>query len=143
MIKTFKGKVADSTITKIRLSTNNGMVGYQVRKLQLFPSKFGTHDQESTVALFSVEPAAADAELNFDDPTLLAAACLSTDNSEANPLNSNVIIDSKKVNQDIWLTHEDVHPDSRPVNYYVELEQMKLDANEATVATLRDMRGRE
>ena len=28
-------------------------------------------------------------------------------------------------------------------NYYIELEQIKLDLNEATVATLKDMRGRE
>jgi hypothetical protein len=29
------------------------------------------------------------------------------------------------------------------MNYYLELEQVKLDLNEATVATLKDMRGRE
>ena len=36
-----------------------------------------------------------------------------------------------------------MHPDSRPVNYYVELEQMKLDLNENTVATLKDIRNIE
>jgi hypothetical protein len=29
------------------------------------------------------------------------------------------------------------------MNYYIELEKVKLDLNEATVATLKDMRGRE
>ena len=29
----------------------------------------------------------------------------------------------------------------KTMNYYIELEQVKLDLNEATVATLKDMRG--
>ena len=143
MIKTFKGKVADNTITKIRLSTNNGLRGYRVKKLQLFPENFGSADQESTCALFSIEPTTAVSNLNFDDPTLLSATCMSTDNSENNPLNTNIVIDNKIINQDIFLTHQNAHGDAGPVNYYIELEQIKLDANEATAATLKDMRGRE
>jgi len=141
MIKTFKGKAADGAIIEIRLSTNTGMIGYLVRKFQLFPSKFGNHDQKSTGALYSVLPASASAELNFDDPTLLAAVCMSTDNSEANPLNTNVIVDNKIINQDMFFTHQNTHADAGPVNYYIELEQVKLDLSEATVATLKDMRG--
>ena len=140
MKKTFKGKIADSTITRIRLSTNNGLTGYQVMKLQLFPENFGLADQESVVALYSLEPAAAIANLDFDDPTLLAATCMSTDNSENNPLNTNIVIDQKIVNQDIFLTHQNTHADAGPVNFYLELEQVNLSKDEATVATLKDMR---
>jgi hypothetical protein len=32
---------------------------------------------------------------------------------------------------------------SEDCNYYLELEQIKLDLNQSTVATLKDMRGRE
>ena len=119
MIKTFKGKIADNTILQIRLSTNNGLTGYQVTKLQLFPENFGAADQESTCALFSVKPSAAVSNLNFYDPTLLASTCMSTDNSENNPLNTNIVIDQKIVNQDIFLTHQNAHGDAGPVNFYI------------------------
>jgi len=33
-----------------------------------------------------------------------------------------------------------LHGDVAPVNYYIELEQMKLDLNENTVDTLKDIR---
>ena len=43
-------------------------------------------------------------------------------------------------NQDIYITHTNLHADAGPVNYYIELEQIKLDLNENTVATLKDIR---
>ena len=42
-------------------------------------------------------------------------------------------------NQDIYITHVDSDA-SAPINYYIELEQIKLDLNENTVATLKDIR---
>ena len=42
-------------------------------------------------------------------------------------------------NQDIYLTHLESQGSSA-VNYYLELEQIKLDLNENTVATLKDIR---
>ena len=52
-----------------------------------------------------------------------------------------VLFDNKKFNQDIFVTHKNLHGDASPCNYYVELEQFKLSVDEASVATLRDMRG--
>ena len=45
-------------------------------------------------------------------------------------------------NQDIYVTHKDVAV-GQTVNYYIELEQIKLDLNENTVATLKDIRNIE
>ena len=72
----------------------------------------------------------------------MAAAYYKDDDQNYNPGFINIIIDSAKFNQDIYITHADV-ASSNKVNYYLELEQVKLDLNEATVATLKDMRGRE
>ena len=56
---------------------------------------------------------------------------------------SNVIVfDQTVFNQDIYITHKDVSI-GQAVNYYLELEQVKLAKDEAAVATLKDMRGRE
>jgi len=43
------------------------------------------------------------------------------------------------VNQDIYITHIDTNG-AIPCNYYIELEQVKLDLSENTVATLKDIR---
>ena len=42
-------------------------------------------------------------------------------------------------NQDIYITLR-CHNAAADVNYYIELEQVKLDLNENTVATLKDIR---
>ena len=43
-------------------------------------------------------------------------------------------------NQDIYIT---CYSTDNKINYYIELEQVPLSKDEATVATLKDMRGRE
>ena len=42
---------------------------------------------------------------------------------------------------DIFVQHKS--QSANACNFYMELEQVKLDINEATIATLKDMRGRE
>ena len=49
------------------------------------------------------------------------------------------VFDKEIFNQDIYLTHDE-NLGSLAVNYYIELEQVKLDLNENTVATLKDIR---
>jgi len=139
-VKSFRGEIADAAVDTIVLHTNTGSTGYKITKLQLFPHKFGTEDQKSTVTIFTVPQTTPSNQVNFSDNTLLAAAVLSTDNSENNPLNSNVVFDNMTFNQDIYVCHENVHSDAKPVNYYIELEQIKLALDENTVATLKDIR---
>ena len=42
MKKTFKGLIADQTQIQLRLSTNNGLTGYKIVKLVLFPQFIGS-----------------------------------------------------------------------------------------------------
>ena len=53
-----------------------------------------------------------------------------------------VIFDNEIFNQDIYVTNYDAAT-GESMNYYIELEVLNLDLAEATVATLKDMRGRE
>tara|TARA_R100001530_G_scaffold47968_1_gene36073 strand:+ start:103 stop:537 length:435 start_codon:yes stop_codon:yes gene_type:complete len=142
-IKTFRGQIADGAVDTILLHTNNGSVGYRIVKIQLYPYKFGTEDQESTVTIFSVPQTTPSNEVDFSNQELLASACMSTDNDEQNPMNNNVVFDNMTFNQDIFVCHENTHSDALPVNYYIELEQVKLDLNENTVATLKDIRNQK
>ena len=45
-----------------------------------------------------------------------------------------------KFNQDIFVTCDTGSTSGESCNYYIELEQIKLDLNENTVATLKDIR---
>ena len=78
--------------------------------------------------------------VNFDDPTLLAVSYLSLNTSNIYPAYDSVVFDNVAINQDIYIQHKD-NSTGEPVNYYIEMEQIKLDLSEATVATLKDMRG--
>ena len=140
-LKSFRGSIADGAIQKIRLSTNNGLTGYKIKKFEIIAVNSGTTDFEHTVMLHTIEPSAA--TVNFDDPTLLGVAFTEGNNSSnyiGQPLIN--IFDSVKFNQDIFVSHVD-SKGALNVNYYVELEQVTLSQDEATVATLKDMRGRE
>jgi hypothetical protein len=139
MRKSFRGKLEHVEEDRIRLSTNNGKTGYKIVKFQLL-----NHDQatttESVVQIFkkSVTPTSV---IDFD-PLLLAAAVFSSKGDQtAYPEDLSVIFDNVVFNQDIFIGHNDAHAGSATINYYVELEQMKLSVDEAAVATLKDMRG--
>ena len=45
-------------------------------------------------------------------------------------------------NQDIYVTNKDANG-SKPVNYYLELEVIKLSEDQAMVATLKDIRNND
>jgi len=51
-----------------------------------------------------------------------------------------IIFDKEIFNQDIYITHTEAAGSALACNYYIELEQVKLDLSENTVATLKDIR---
>ena len=146
MNKTFRGRLADGSIERIRLSTNNGLTGYQVVKFQLMghnPGDSSLGSYEHVVQVFTREPSAASAVVNFDNPQLLAVGFQKGDELTYRSAGTlDIIFDSMKFNQDIFIAQVDTK-DALNMNYYLELEQVKLSLDEATVATLKDMRGRE
>jgi len=146
MKKSFRGLLKDGEQQKIRLSTNDGLTGYRIVKLQLMPELPGTADSEHVVQVFTTERTAAiptaSPSINFNDPTLVAAALTGNSTNITQNISQSIIIDNMKFNQDIFITHTDA-ANANLVNYYLELEQIKLNINEGTVATLKDMRGRE
>ena len=140
MIKSFRGKLADGDQETIRLSTNNGLTGYRVVKFQLIGDQPATTSQEATCKLYSYKQTTIDSAIDFSDSTLLAVGLWSSNTvTQDNPEDLNVIFEGRIFNQDIFITNKGSAGTS--VNYYLELEQVKLDLGEATVATLKDMRG--
>ena len=145
MIKSFRGKMEVGNQEQIRLSTIRGEIGYKVVKLQLINENPATVDVEGTIKIFTVkQPDLGDgvfgtATIDFSDSTLLAAGFYESSGSVAYQAKEVIIFDSVKFNQDIFITYSGTA--ATVMNYYLELEQVKLDLSEATVATLKDMRG--
>jgi len=144
MIKSFRGLLADGGQDTIRLSTNNGLTGYKIKKFDIINNVPGTLDHESVVKIYTREQTTIDGTVNFEDGGLLGVAFRSGDATSNNyPEDITVIFDNTVFNQDVFITHKEVSGNAALMNYYLELEQVKLDLGEATVATLKDMRGTE
>tara|TARA_Y100000593_G_C4283420_1_gene324009 strand:- start:92 stop:529 length:438 start_codon:yes stop_codon:yes gene_type:complete len=139
-IKSFRGKIADGVIDTINLHTNNGSVGYRIIKFIIMPENPGTTDFEHTIKIYKILQQTATADLDFSDNTLLAGAFTEGNNS-SNYIGQPLVtfFDNEIFNQDLYVTHVDAKG-ALECNYYFELEQIKLDLNENTVATLKDIR---
>jgi len=145
MNKTFRGLLADGGSERIRLSTNNGLTGYRVKKFQGIQNTPGTGQSvEAVMKIHTIDTTengtiAVDNVVDFRSPTLIAVVYYQDNNGTAELSSETIIFDSMVFNQDIFITHID-SDGAVPMNYYLELEQVKLSGNEATVATLKDMR---
>jgi len=142
MIKTFRGLIADGAQDTIVLHTNDGSTGYRIVKFQGFPKTPGTTSYEHILKIYKVSQTAIDGVVNFSDNTLLGVMYIEGVDQLVYPFDHhNVIFDTEIFNQDIYITHTEVNG-ALECNYYIELEQVKLDLSESTVATLKDIRNK-
>jgi hypothetical protein len=147
--KTFRGLIADRTQDTIPLSTNNGSTGYRIKKFILFPQFIGSStagsEYESLVNIYKTpQTTLTGISSDFSNPTLVGAATYFSEVSGSPAYiigsNTDVVFDNEVFNQDIYIVHENFHGDNAAINYYIELEQIKLSLDENTVATLKDIR---
>ena len=143
-IKSFRGKLADNNIERVFLHTNTGSTGYRIKKFQVMPGNPTADNMEATIKIYKIPQTAASNTIDFEDQTMLAAAYIENhDGTSAGFSNftNAVIFDNEIFNQDIYITLKaGTGAGTDGVNYYFELEQIKLDLNENTVATLKDIR---
>lgn len=144
-IKTFRGILADDAQDTIRLSTKQGKIGYRIIKFNAMPVNPNTNT-ETTMAIYkttqTTSPASSDisANVDFSDQNLLAALFYTTSESQLYSPLPLIIFDREIFNQDIYITLKGSSY-TNSMNYYIELEVMNLNDNEASVATLMDIRG--
>ena len=138
-IKSFRGKIADGEIQTIALHTNDGSIGYRIVKMDLIAT-IG-NNMECCLKVYSTAQSSATVEIDFSDNTLLAAGNYTSDtSSEHFAINESIFFDNVTFNQDIHITAKKQTSMDVELNYYIELEQIKLDLSENTVATLKDIR---
>ena len=144
-IKSFRGLIADDSVDTITLHTNTGSTGYKIKKLQIITNTPGAgSDYESCIKIYKIPQtvASVDGVVDFSDNTLLAVAYMSGDSASVTAVQETIIFDNEIFNQDIFITHKE-SSGSQACNYYIELEIIKLDLTENTVATLKDIRNIE
>ena len=139
VVKSFRGLLADGGQERISLGTIKGKVGYRIIKFQIMPELPGAAYYESIVQVWKKEQASAANDINFGDSDLLAAAFFAGDSAAHNFYGPVLVIfDMEIFNQDIFITNQELQ--SGNANYYLELEQFPLASDEATVATLKDIK---
>lgn len=139
-MKSFRAKIDNDAIDQISLHTNNGSVGYRMKKLDVVDTAPGVSTKEIVMKVYSIPQTtgSADGNVDFSDQTLLAVGVYASSADSFNTYKSTVF-DNVTINQDIFVTCKD----SQGVggaNYYIELEQFRLDLGENTVATLKNIR---
>jgi len=139
MIRSFRGLLGDGAQDTINLHTNDGKTGYRIVKFQLIPEYPFIKTQESTVKIYQVLQTAVNATTDFSDQTLLGVSLFKQQDDNTQFAYDTVVFDREIFNQDIYVTHFESTSDNR-INYFIELEQMPLDVNETTVATLQSIR---
>jgi len=139
-IISFRGKIEHGGIDTIPLQTNNGLIGYKIVKFELIPTDPGIANGENVCKIYKTDQTGSiDALIDFSDNRLLAAGYYAAESSSYSD-NQTIVFDNEKFNQDIYVTNSDARGNSSAINYYFELEQMKLDLSEQTVVTLKDIR---
>lgn len=138
-IKSFRGLMSDGAQERLRLKHINGRTGYRILKFEILPETPGDANAEHCVKIYSIEQTAIDDNISFSDPTLLGAAIYAASSSTSYQFTpASVIFDNVKFNQDIYVTQKDTQGGA--CNYFIELEQISLSSDEATVSTLKNMR---
>jgi len=139
MIKTYRGILADGEQDRIRLQTIKGNVGYVITKFQVIQKTPGAAHAEAVVKIYKSSQSTIDGIVNFTDSDLLGVVFYNKSDSVTYAGSTTIIFDSEVVNQDIFVTGEQVgHSD--PMNYYIELKVIPLDDAGAEYTTLKDMR---
>jgi hypothetical protein len=148
-IRSFRGLIAPEAQDTILLHTNDGSTGYRIIKFELMTNIPHENDAEHTVMIWKVQRTAtqmASTQIDFPDfsnQELVGAGIYLHDaTGSGHGAWSITVFDNEIFNQDIYITHAEKGGTDPAVacNYYIELEQMKLDLSENTVATLKDIR---
>ena len=145
MIKSYRGLLTDGGQDKIRLTTTDGRVGYRIVKFQIMPKQPGNVAQESVVQIWTKQLATVPTSsqtINFTDSDLLAAGIGMYGGLSGNtvPFLETIIFDKQVFNQDIYITHTD-NESTQDINYYIELEQIKLSSAQAELLIVKSLRG--
>jgi len=134
----YRGRLANDGQDTILLSTKKGEAGYKITKFQVMGPDANTN-LEHVVKIYTNEQSTITTDVDFNDQTLLAAAIINDTNDPHYAPTPIVIFDLIVINQDIFISSKG-HDNTTDINYYFELERIKLNEHEAMVTTIQNIR---
>jgi len=129
-IKTFKGRLGTGGQDRIYLAGGDGNTGYRIAKFQVISGSPAGQTPEAVIQIFKEEQASALNTIDFKLDSLLAAVFYENNSSTAYFGGTVIIFDKEVVNQDLYITCNSTEGD---INYYLELEEVKMSDNETAV----------
>jgi len=140
VVKTFRGLLADGGEDRIRLSTNQGKVGYRISKFQVIGTDPGsTENFQCVVQMWKTTQSSPGTTINFTDTDLLAVGVYNFGATGSAPGMVITIFDQEIFNQDVFIS-QSTRGGSLGCNYYFELEVLTLSDDEAQAAILKSIR---
>ena len=126
-VYSFRGLLTDGDQRMIRIQGPVGSIAWRITKFEIIAASPGDKTQESTVKIYREEQSSITATIDFGDADLLGAAIYHDESSEAYPVTLVVIFDNTLFSRNIYVTHKD-HGVAESMNYYIELEEVKVSA---------------
>jgi hypothetical protein len=140
-IKTFRGQLPMGTQEKLHLSTADGLTGYRLKKFELMLKQPGQVTATVIGKIFlNDQTGSITSDVEFNDTDLIAAHYLVDASNVIYPTSNLIMLDQEIFNQDIYVYITDADGGTNPCNYYIELEQFKIDLNTSTYQTLKNIR---
>jgi len=124
----FKGLLADGAQERIRIQGATGEIAWRITKFQIMMKTPGTGGgTESIVKIYREEQTTVDGVIDFGNDELLGAAYISEQDNAQYPPGIVIVFDNALFSRNIWITHNDIDG-SHNINYYMELEEVKVSA---------------
>ncbi len=138
-IKSFRGILTDGGQDKIRVAGGKLEDGYRIVKLQTTMEQWGGETVESIMKIYKTSQKVIDALVDFTNADLLGSnVCSYNTSANVSGDQSVIIFDNEIFNQDIYVTNcTNSGGTGVKVNYYIELEQVKMSGPEAAAVNFR------
>jgi len=128
----FRGLLADGEQIRIRIQGATGAIAWRITKLQVMSNAPMINDFISIVKVWREKQAAVDytaTTIDFNMEELLAVALWIDGNALTESITFHTIFDNSLFSRNIYITNVDVAPgESGSINYYIELEEVKVSA---------------
>ena len=124
----FRGLLADGGQDKIRIQGPVGAIAWRITKFQIFPGDPGSEHYEATIKIYREFQTTVDNTVNLSDQNLLGAAYYQDDNAKHYASSDEVVFDNELFVRDIYVTYIGTDSAIADMNYYIELEEVKVSA---------------
>jgi len=122
----FRGFLADGTQDKIRIQGPTGAIAWRITKLDLISEAPASTTQETVVKVFREDGETIDANINFSQDSLLAAGYFEGHSNSTTFGGTIIVFDGDLFVRDIYIMGVDGSGGVMPINYVIELEEVKV-----------------